>query len=62
MAKNYTKCNILGAGVVNKNGYTFLWGVPIRWTGPLDWTTGLTFDLRCQTTHSPIYCARVPCR
>ena len=20
-------------------------GVAIRWTGPLDWTTGLTFDL-----------------
>ena len=21
-----------------------LLGVPIRWTGPLDWTTGLTLD------------------
>ena len=35
------------------------WSVSIHWTGPLDWTTGLTFDLRinsAQTARSMNYC------
>ena len=28
----------------------FLQGVRKQWTGPLDWTTGLTFELKCSSS------------
>ena len=42
----------------------FIWSVPIRWTGPLDWTTGLILgvlhDLLIIYNRVDCICAHAP--